>query len=279
MRIGVLGQGRLGYGLASSLHAQGHDIFSWARDSKEQAWTNQAVDKFGKFNHSPLDKFIIASGSSNPRSITSLEELARTAEHLSLISQDFVGQIYYLSSGAVYGNCRIPMREVDICQPSTVYGESKFSAEEKLRSILGNDLTIFRIGNIVPEKLDFGIFRMVKENLSSDTPIKLMGDFRDSRDYLGEKELISILSSLIVSNHQLDLLNIGSGESLSLQEIVDILKNIYSNELNVTWAPRSEFDVSNTYLDVSRLKSLIEIPTTNSKSLIENLFSSLIEVR
>jgi nucleoside-diphosphate-sugar epimerase len=277
LRIGVLGQGRLGFGLASSLHGQGHSIFSWARHSRDQVWNNQSITDFGNFNHSKLDKLVIASGSANPRSITPLEELDRTVRHLSLISKDFSGQVYFLSSGAVYGDCHSAMRESDICRPSTIYGLSKFSAEEKLIEKLGSNLTILRIGNIVPEKLDFGIFQMVKENLLSQSAIRLMGDSQDSRDYLGEKDLISIMHNLIVSNHQLDLLNIGSGESISLLEIVEILSSRYSDQLPITWAPRSEFDVSNTYLDVSSLKSLIDFPFTNPKTLIENLFASEIE--
>ena len=273
MRIGVLGQGRLGFGLASSLHGQGHNIFSWARHSREQAWTNQAIADFGSFDHSKLDKLVIASGSSNPRSITPLEEFDRTAKYLSLISKDFSGQVYFLSSGAVYGDCRIAMREVDICRPSTVYGRSKFSAEENLSEKLGSNLTILRIGNIVPEKSDFGVFKMVQENLSTNTQIKLSGDSQDSRDYLGERDLISILINLIISDHRFGILNIGSGESISLHEIIEILSSIYTNELNVSWGPRSEFDVSNTYLDVTSLKSLITSPISSPKALIEKLFA------
>lgn len=275
MRIGVLGQGRLGYGLALSLHSQGHDVITWSRNMREQTWSNQILGEFRFFDHNQLDKLIIASGSSNPRSVTPHEELDRTTKHLSLVSRDFDGQVYYLSSGAVYGDCSRAMHEVDICRPSTVYGLSKFLAEEELRVKFGNKLTILRIGNIVPEKLDFGIFKMMRENISSKSPILFMGDSQDSRDYLGEKDLISILHNIIISNIRPELLNIGSGKSISLRRIVQILSAVYVDGLDVIWAPRSKYDVSNTYLDISSLKALNDVPVTNPETLIEGLFASL----
>lgn len=271
LQIGVLGQGRLGQALASNFYQQGLAVHSWSRNPKNQDWSNKAFYSLENFDLGRLDKLIIASGSSSPRSISEVEEHRRTIGYLSQNTNNFSGQIYYLSSGAVYGDCLNAITESDECKPSTVYGSAKLSTELLLRETFGSNLSVFRIGNIVPDQLDFGIFKMIKNNLSHHLPINLFGDPLDSRDYIGERDLIRVLSAAILTEQKFKVMNVGSGESISLREIAQILSDIYKQDLNIVWGPRSSSDVARTILDISYMQTLLSVSLGSSRELMRNL--------
>jgi len=271
LQIGVLGQGRLGQALASNFYQQGLQVHSWSRNPKNQNWSNEAFHNLVNFDMGKLDKLIIASGSSSPKSISEAEERQRTIGYLLKNTSDFSGQIYYLSSGAVYGDCLNALTESDECKPSTVYGSAKLSTELLLRETFGSNLSVFRIGNIIPDQLDFGIFKMIKTNLSQNLPINFFGDRLDSRDYIGERNLIQLLSAAILIEQKFQVMNVGSGESISLQEIAQILSSIYKQDLNIIWGPRSSSDVSRTILDVTYMQTLLSISVGSSRALMRNL--------
>ncbi len=267
----MLGQGRLGLALAKNLHQQGLSVFSWSRSPKHLEWPTQSFSKFKDFDLSKIDKLIIASGSSSPKSISIADEHSRTITHFLRMSSEFSGQVYYLSSGAVYGDCLYAMRETDSCKPSTVYASAKHSTELLLKDLLGSNLSVFRIGNIVPQKSDFGIFAMINNSLSKKSPITFFGDPLDCRDYIGENDLLQVLNSLIMSESNFNLLNVGSGVSISLLEIAQMLNDIYDDDIDVVWNPRSKYDVAKTMLDVNSLKNLTDFSLSNPKELISKI--------
>ena len=274
MRIGVLGQGRLGRGLAANLNRAGHEVFSWSRTPRQQLWANETINRFQHFDFGELDSLVIASGSSSPKDISVLEEQLRTVTYVSKLPKEFSGSVYYLSTGAVYGECLSPKLESDACEPSTSYGSAKLSTEKELRAIRNDNLSVLRIGNIIPMDSDFGIFEMIKRNIVLNKPISLFGSPGDSRDYLDEMQLLSILQNLILSQQQFDILNIGSGVSVTLEEITNIVSSVYGNKATFSWNDRNSFDLGSTQLDIKFLNSLIGSPFSDPLISMTKLFAN-----
>jgi nucleoside-diphosphate-sugar epimerase len=254
LKIGVLGQGRFGTGLAQKLHSLSMDVTSWSRSPRECAWKNSSFEEYANENLSEYDSLIVATGSADPGTCTASNEIARTFE---LFSRNYSAQssrVIYLSSGAVYGECKSQMSENQPPNPTTSYGFAKLSAENEMRRELGDRLQVLRIGNIIPAKMDFGIFQAIRNSFERGTPITFFGTPSDCRDYLGEEEILRILSNIVVIPNAETLINIGSGTSLSLGEIADSVTEVTRGAIETYWNNRRITDVARTRLDCRKIQ-------------------------
>jgi len=88
-------------------------------------------------------------------------------------------------------------------------------------------------------------------------------------------DFLSCIQSLIEIEHPPKVLNIGSGRSVSLAEITQILITSLGDQIKIVWEPRRPGDVSQTRLDVSlmrqNLKEKNQDPIKKLDSLINNL--------
>jgi nucleoside-diphosphate-sugar epimerase len=275
MNIGFLGQGRLGQALAGILHQDGNNVKAWSRTNRQALWPVASLKDFQAADLSSLDSLILASGSSSPKNASVQDEQGRTLRLLQEAKQEFPKKVFYLSSGAVYGDCISGRSEKDNCLPITNYGIAKLTTELALRELLGEALVVLRIGNIVPNNLDFGIFKMIAHNVRRKHSIVFQGAPSDCRDYILESELNQILARIVTSNLDLELVNLGTGVSLSLGDISEILKANFGEKLNTRWEARSEFDVPRTILDVKRLNALDLRPSTLPETAVKNAIEAI----
>jgi nucleoside-diphosphate-sugar epimerase len=257
------------------LHRGGNDVEAWSRTDRHALWPIASLKDFEEADLSSLDSLILASGSSSPKNALVEDELGRTLRLLEGAKQDFPKRVFYLSSGAVYGDCEYARSEKDNCLPITNYGIAKLKTELALRELLGDALVVLRIGNIVPDNLDFGIFKMIAHNLRSNHSIVFQGATSDCRDYILESELNQILANIVTSDLDLDVLNLGTGVSLSLGEISEILRANLRGKFDISWTDRSEFDVPRTILDVNNLIALGLRPITFPEIAVKNAFNAI----
>lgn len=139
----------------------------------------------------------------------------------------------YSSSGKVYGRTNeMPITEMAMERPTTILGKGKYITERILdfyADIESNKYVVMRIFNIYggDQKENFIVPTLLKQ-LSKGTRLEL-GNIYDKRDYLYIDDLVSAIESLISNRQKLsrfEVVNIGSGIPVSVEEMIEELKII-----------------------------------------------------
>lgn len=118
-----------------------------------------------------------------------------------------------LSSRKVYAPSDHPLAEDAPLQPSDAYGENKLRAEQRLRSLLDERLTILRLANIFGDERLSGrrsFLAMLLTRLAGQNQIRYdMSPFVE-RDFLPVESLAALLTR-IIQEPPGDVMNVGSG--------------------------------------------------------------------
>lgn len=263
MKIGILGTGFIGQALAQFLHENNFDILSLSRTKRDFPWRHITdLVSFKEISHD-LDIIIVASGLSRPnQGNLQLEEQST----LSLLSDFKISsslQIFYLSSGSVYGECDNAKSESDLATPTTEYGETKLQIEKRLLKNYGDQVLNLRIGNVLNFTNPYGIIAQVRKNLTENKTIHLNGYPDSTRDYILIEDFCNVISTLLTSRFIGSVLNIGSGTSTNLRDIFQLIENNHKFKSEVLWAPPREGDLQKTILDVRKMRNFTLCNPTN----------------
>ena len=254
MKIGILGTGFIGQALAQFLHENNFDILSLSRTKRDFPWRHITdLVSFKEISHD-LDSIIVASGLSRPnQGNLQLEEQST----LSLLSDFKISsslQIFYLSSGSVYGECDNAKSESDLATPTTEYGETKLQIENRLLKNYGDQVLNLRIGNVLNFTNPYGVIAQVRKKLTENKTIHLNGYPDSTRDYILIEDFCKVISTLLTSRFMGSVLNIGSGTSTNLRDIFQLIENNHKFKGEVLWAPPREGDLQKTILDVRKMR-------------------------
>lgn len=272
MKIGVLGLGHMGLPIARTLHDRDHEVFSWSRTSSDYPWLHST--DLETISRHTLDSLIIASGSARPGFGDPASEIHST---INLIpdSLRYEGtKVFYLSSGAVYGECPKPRSEKDQIAPSTVYGNSKATVEKAFKEMFLDRVTSLRIGNVIDWEHPYGILA-IAQGAKETGSIDFFGTPEDCRDYLDINELCLMVSKIAELNHREEIINLGSGVSIALSEIADTLTNLLPS-LKIRWRSPRESDISKTKLDITKVRNLTNASPKDPKPLLIEYFQEVI---
>jgi nucleoside-diphosphate-sugar epimerase len=269
MRIGIIGLGHIGYAIAIRMHSLGHEIYSWTRSKRIVPWENLTGLKGG--TDCELDSLFIASGGVKPDSGNLDLELATTFDLVSNFKLSKKTKLFYISSGAVYGECEAPQSEMHEPKPKTNYGRVKLMVEQRLQATYGDQLSVLRVGNIIDEGNPYGVVAHLSASIQNGVFVAY-GKPTDCRDYLAISDFQFCIDRLIEIDQQPKLLNLGSGKSVSLEQIVHLLMEALGDRIEVQWRQRRFGDLSQTRLDVTQmrrnLKSSPEDPVGKLEALI-----------
>ena len=252
MKIGVLGLGHMGLPIARTLHDRDHEVFSWSRTSSDYPWLHST--DLETISRHTLDSLIIASGSARPGFGDLASEIHSTINLIpdSLRYEDT--KVFYLSSGAVYGECPTPRSEKDQIAPSTVYGKSKATVEKAFKEMFLDRVTSLRIGNVIDWEHPYGILA-IAQGAKETGSIDFFGTPEDCRDYLEINELCLMVSKITELNLREEIVNLGSGVSIALSELAETLTNLLP-DLKVRWNSPRNSDVSKTQLDTTKVQNI-----------------------
>jgi UDP-glucose 4-epimerase len=102
--------------------------------------------------------------------------------------------------------------------------------------------------------------------------IEVWGDGNQTKDYIFADDLVKIIFLLLKSNYLNKIINVGSGQKYQLNGILDTIKR-YLPKIEVKYVDSNSIDVKDFCLDISLLKSLIEIEFTEFEDAIEKTIS------
>ncbi len=269
MRLGVVGLGHIGLPIANYFHKAGHEVFSWTRTERNVPWKNSTnltltVD---------LDFIFIASGATRPNHGNENLELSSTSRLVSKFNLTNEAKVVYISSGAVYGESAVKQIESDNPSPTTTYGKSKLIAEKDFFDLYQEKTICLRVGNIIDGNNPYGIFELLAKGILR-REILFLGEPYDCRDYIGMGDFLLALDRLIMSSENARIVNIGSGKSLMLSEIAELITSEVEGEISMYWKSRRSGDLSQSRLDVNKMNKTLNVYPIDPKVLIRNFVKS-----
>jgi UDP-glucose 4-epimerase len=176
-----------------------------------------------------------------------------------------VERIVFLSSGGtVYGVTeRCPVSEIAPTDPISSYGVVKLTSEKYLgmyQHLHAIRPAILRPANIFgPREGHEGVQGFVGTNLLrllKGEPIEIWGDGSVVRDYLYVEDLARAIL-LALSTSAVGAMNVGSGESRSLLEVVETMEAVTGEKADVRFLGARAFDVPRLVLDIERARTVL----------------------
>ena len=272
MRVGIIGLGHIGHPIASRLHSLNHEVHSWTRSARLVPWTN--FTNFDSSVDTAFDSIFIASGGTKPNIGDQSLEVSTTYDLISKFTISKSTKLFFISSGSVYGECQSPQTELDKPMPTTDYGRAKLFAEKKLRSKFGDQLSILRVGNVIDETNPYGVVAQLQRSIQLGT-FEVLGQPSDCRDYIEISDLLSCIEQLVQEKSPAMVLNLGSGRPISLEQITDLIQEICENQIRVIWKGRRPGDLSQTKLNVNKMRSSLNVNPIDPIKRLEDIFINL----
>ena len=168
--------------------------------------------------------------------------------------------VFVSSAGTVYGDGKERKEECDRLEPICSYGTLKQVSEayiELYNRKYGHNYRIARVSNpygVGQHKYKTqGIIPIFIDAIMSGQPITIYGDGDKMRDYIYIDDVIEALYLVCnYDNRDRYIFNIASGESHSINELVDILEDEVGRFTQINHGKPRDCDVDCNLVDISR---------------------------
>lgn len=297
MRICVFGaSGFIGRHLASFLASQGHDVRTASRTAFQPLEgqsishynldiSTSSVQDLGRFLDKAHVVYYLASSIGPSTKFedfsSSLQEdlgnLSKTLE--AAITAQCTKFIYTSSGGTIYGDDpKAPSAENHVYQGKSPYSAAKAACENLL-------LTCFRAEKLQPTILRIanpfgpgqrlrngqGVVPAILEAYYEGSIFNKFNDGIARRDYIYIGDLIEAMASCLDNtNIHGEIINVGSGVPVSLNELISTIEEILSDKLKIYNVKGRPTDVLDSFLNIEKARSLLKwYPKTDFKSGLE----------
>jgi len=172
-----------------------------------------------------------------------------------------IRKFVYASSSSVYGEAELPMREDSLLKPVSPYGVTKLAAENLCYLYYTNyhvpviSLRYFTVYGS-RQRPDMAIHRFVRAVLNGEEII-VYGDGEQTRDFTYVDEVIE--ATLLAANSELvgEVLNIGGGGRMSVNQLIRKIENITGKKAKLKYVVSQKGDVKDTLADISKAKEIL----------------------
>jgi len=208
-----------------------------------------------------------------------------TLKLLDQASKDKIKKVIFASSGGtIYGVPQsTPILEDHSTNPTCSYGISKLMIEKYLElyhMTRGLDYVCFRISNPYgdrqnPQSIQ-GAVAVFLGSVKDGKPITIWGTGDITRDYIYIKDIVPILIKALQIKVRWRIFNLGSGKGTTLNELVEIIKEVTQRDIEVTYSEGRPIDVQVNVLDISRVRKEFGFtPKTSIRDGIRNTWEWL----
>lgn len=167
------------------------------------------------------------------------------------------------SGGTVYGPPdELPTPETALTNPISVHGVNCLATEQYALLYARQhalEPTIVRFSNVYGPgqhaRGGMGVLAAWCEALGHDEPVQIMGDGSVRRDFIYGDDAGAAAVAAAFTAPRPGTYNVGSGGSVSLIELLEILAEVSGREPNVKYLPARPIDVPVTQLDSSKLEA------------------------
>jgi UDP-glucose 4-epimerase len=279
MRFLILGgNGFIGSHLVDKLLAEGHKVRVFDKYEEHYRKPLLGVDyRFGDFGNRGLmtealdcvETVYHLISTTLPKTSNddpAFDVQSNVVETLFLLEQCVARKIkkviFVSSGGTVYGRpAKLPIPEDSPTDPECSYGITKLTIEKYLAlfyNLHGLNYVIVRPSNPYGERQNpngiQGAIPVFLGKVARGESIEIWGDGEVVRDYIYIGDMVDGLYLAATIEASSRIFNLGSGTGTSLNEIVEIIRRVTSQEVKVEYKAKRKFDVPKTYLDISRAR-------------------------
>lgn len=148
-----------------------------------------------------------------------------TVKMLSAAQVHGIKKFIFSSSAAVYGSKEGLASETDITEPNSPYGLDKLVSEKYIQmycQLWGIDYLMLRFFNVYGQGQNpeyAGVITAFNLALQKKEPLIIYGDGEQTRDFIHVNDICNCISKLITNNVKNEILNIGTGNSISINSL------------------------------------------------------------
>ena len=280
MRILILGgQGFIGQNLCNKLLSEGHSVTVL----EKQINLDRVIPNIRYVEGDFLDKSTYAEylkdidvvyhmiSTTNPNNSNNemerdvKENVIGTINLLDECVDNNIKKVVFISSGGtVYGVPEeVPIKETHPTNPICSYGITKLTIEKYLElynHLHGLDYSVIRLANPYGpyhQNLMQGLINVILYKAINDDTLEIWGDGQVRRDYIYIDDAVEALSLAKDVDTQEKVLNIGSGQSYSICDIISEVEKIVGKRINTDFKPARSQDVPVNVLDINRAKKVL----------------------
>ncbi len=169
-------------------------------------------------------------------------------------------RIVYASSSSVYGTGgKLPMAENDLPRPLSPYGVTKLAAEHlcnlywqnfKLPVVSLRYFTVYGPG----QRPDMAFNRFIRAILAGEE-LTIYGSGEQTRDFTYIDDIVSAnLAAAFTEGVEGQVYNIGGGTRISVNGVLELLRQISGQAVQVRYAAVQAGDPAHTYADTTRAR-------------------------
>ena len=267
------GTGFIGTELVEQLHVKGYEVTILDRKDKPIGLEHVKYIKGDLSNPSKCvfacagQDYVIhlAAKARIPESFINPDEyfdsnVTGTRNILTAASAVGVRKFVFASSSSVYGNNTPPNKPTHKPDPLNYYAMSKLFGEHlcKQYKIMFNlNYNILRFFTVYsenqPTSLLFGKFAQMVKN---GEPVTIHGDGEYRRDYIHVSDVASACIASMESRVKNDTFNVGTGNNISVNAVVDILKK-HAPKFTAVNVDKPRGYAPETLADISKTKNLL----------------------
>ncbi len=189
--------------------------------------------------------------------------LIGTINILEGMRKNGIPRIVYSSSAAMFGELTTPT--IDEGHPQNAdspYGVSKLAAEKMILAyagiypeLMGVCLRYFNIYG-VNQRFDLygNVIPIFAKRIYSGEPITIFGDGTQTRDFVNVKDIARANYLGSISDLGTDVYNLGSGSSITINELAEMMIKIADKNTKIKYAPERPADVKHCKANADKAK-------------------------
>lgn len=183
-----------------------------------------------------------------------------TQNILNFLKNKNIKKFIYAASSSCYGvPKKFPTKENCILNPQYPYALTKMIGEEivthygKIYNIPYMSLRLFNVyGTKSRTSGTYGaVFGVFLAQLLSNKPLTVVGNGKQSRDFTYVTDVAKAMKKAAFSRKKNYILNVGSGKSVSINQIVKLLECDYVN------IPKRPGEPDKTFADITKIKKIL----------------------
>jgi UDP-glucose 4-epimerase len=203
---------------------------------------------------------------------------------LDAVRRHKVPRLAYASSAAVYGTPAVlPLTESVSPKPLSPYGLEKYFNDQYAalyRDLYGTSLMGLRYFNVYGPRQDprspyAGVISKFADLIATGRPLRVFGDGLQTRDFVYVGDVAQVNALALTSSAQ-GVLNVGTGHSVTLLELVQAMSQAFEATANVVHEPPAHGDIRESAMQPARLGDLLGfVPATSLVAGLRELRASL----
>ena len=201
---------------------------------------------------------------------TSEVNILGTSNILTASKDARVMRLVFASSASVYGNTsEIPIKEGQLLNPISPYAASKLAGELYCRvfyKTFSLETVVLRYFNVFGPRQDpssqyASVIPIFIKSLIKGNPPTIYGDGEQTRDFINVEDVVRANISAATSKNKDvvgNVFNIASGESLSINQMLNIANEVIGENIRPKYAKARTGDIKRSLADISKANIILK---------------------